>query len=147
MKSKRAMRPPAERFFEKVAEAGDCLVWTAATMANGYGIFTVYHEDAGRFRNILAHRWAYQNAHGPIPDGLEIDHLCRVRNCVRIEHLQAVPHRENQRRMGQAVTHCRKAGHELTPENTYTNPKGMRCCRECKRDSDRRFRAKQRTAA
>lgn len=82
-------------------------------------------------RLIAAHRFAYELANGPIPDGLEIDHLCRNRKCVNPAHLQAVSHRENMLRA--AKTHCLN-GHPLTGPNVYLRPDGRgRECRECRR--------------
>lgn len=88
---------------------------------------------------LSAHRVAYELTRGPIPAGMEIDHLCRVRSCVNPDHLEAVTRGENLRRgRGKtgAQTHC-KRGHELTPENTYryVNRRGYVCrhCRQCRR--------------
>ncbi|MGO3650436.1 HNH endonuclease signature motif containing protein [Agrococcus casei] len=84
-----------------------------------------------------AHRFAYADSRGAIPEGLEIDHLCRNRSCVNPKHLEAVSKRENLAR-GYAVpainarkTHC-KRGHEFTAENTYRWG-SSRICRACKR--------------
>jgi hypothetical protein len=92
-------RPLAERFWEKVDKSapGGCWLWTAATKSHGYGFVAIAKVEG---RSILrqAHRVAYELTHGPIPDGLEIDHLCRVRNCVNPAHLEAVTHSENCRR-------------------------------------------------
>jgi hypothetical protein len=76
------------RFWAKVATDGDCWLWRAHVMRNGYGYF-----DKG-----YAHRWAYQHMVAEIPEGLELDHLCRVRNCVNPYHLEPVTHAENHRR-------------------------------------------------
>jgi len=73
---------------------------------------------------VKAHRWAYETCVGSINDGLQIDHLCRVRECVNPDHLQPVTHAENMRRARR--THCRR-GHELTPENVYW----VRACKAC----------------
>jgi hypothetical protein len=95
---------------------------------------------------------AYEWLVGPIPDGFQIDHLCRVRNCVAPDHLEAVTQQENLRR-GEAgannkiKTHC-PHGHEYTPENTLVNRSGSRVCVICKRVaarlSARRVRARKR---
>lgn len=69
-----------------------CWIWQLAQLSNGYGV------EGTAEGNTLAHRRAYLNAYGPIPEGLEIDHLCRVRLCVRPEHLEAVTHQTNLRR-------------------------------------------------
>jgi hypothetical protein len=113
-------------------DASGCWLWTGATAKNGYGWL---HKTP-------AHRLVYETATGTyIPAGMDLDHLCRVRNCVNPEHLEPVTRSENLRRgMGaemlrqrfRAQTHCRH-GHEFTPGNTYINMKGHRCCRECAR--------------
>ena len=92
-------------------ELGPCLLFTGATNTSGYGQFR-YNG-----RNGYAHRYAWERVYDPIPKHLEIDHLCRVRTCVRLEHLDLVDGPENTRRAVRAVKEC-KRGHELTPENT-----------------------------
>jgi hypothetical protein len=86
----------------------------------------------------MAHRWAYEYSIGPIPEHLELDHLCRSRNCVNPEHLEAVTHLENMGRgisHQKAKTHCPK-GHPYSGENLYVAPSnGKRYCRECTRAS------------
>lgn len=69
-----------------------CWVWTASTSRTGYGMV----RDAGRMRP--AHRAVYEASRGPVPSTLEMDHLCRVRNCVNPDHLEPVTGAENQRR-------------------------------------------------
>ena len=118
--------PP--RFWAKVNQTPTCWLWTASTR-NGYGAY--FH--AGQMTP--AHRVAYEHLIGPIPEGLEIDHLCRVRACVNPAHLEPVTHQENQLRGpyigGKAnQTHCIH-GHEFTPGNTYIRPNGTRNCLTC----------------
>jgi HNH endonuclease len=79
-----------ERFWEKVEQGEGCWLWTGA-IDRGYGQF-VWN---GRKR---AHRVAYELIIGPIPEGLELDHLCRNKSCVRPEHLEPVTKAENIRR-------------------------------------------------
>lgn len=79
----------AERFWSKVEKTDGCWLWTSTTNENGYGRFSI------KRRFVSAHRLAYEMTVGPIPDGLTIDHLCRVRSCVRPEHLEAVTLQEN----------------------------------------------------
>ena len=107
-----------------------CWLWDAGGNGNGYGRF----RYAGRQR--YAHRVVYELLVGPIPDGLQIDHLCRVRCCVNPQHMQPVTQQENIRRglagAHEAVkTHC-PHGHAYTLGNTYVNPRGSRECRTCR---------------
>lgn len=165
-RARRTQLPLSERFWAKTRIAADCdcrlcskssdlavkcIVWTAARKGQGYGSFW----DGNR--TLRAHRFSYELAVGPIPEGLQLDHLCRVRLCVNPAHLEAVTQEENQRRGLLGVlsgitrrqrpkapprrtgpaTHCQQ-GHELTPDNTYrqppskSHPSGRRRCRTCR---------------
>lgn len=138
----RAAAPLFERFVTKfrVSESG-CWEWTGGKCGNGYGNMFLRKESDGRTKRIYAHRVSYEHFVGPIPDGLELDHLCRNRGCVNPEHLEPVTRGENLRRIPQEArpphmqprTHC-KRGHEFTPENTGVNSKG-RFCRTCRKAS------------
>jgi hypothetical protein len=129
------------RFWKRVARTDACWLWTGATTGYGYGQF---YLGLGQ-RRVRAHRFSYELLVGPIPDGLVLDHLCRVRLCVNPAHLEPVTQRENILR-GEGTsahharqTHC-KRGHEFTPENTYVR-RGMRTCRQCHRAKIRARRA------
>jgi hypothetical protein len=120
-----------ERFWAKVHFTETCWLWTAATLPNGYGVLGIEH------RTVYAHRVAYELLVGPIRDGLQIDHLCRVRHCVNPEHLEPVTQRDNLAR-GEGPTainarksHCPK-GHPFEG-NTYYDRQGHRRCAECHR--------------
>jgi hypothetical protein len=77
------------KFLKKVLKTDSCWLWIGYVQPLGYGRLT--RND----RQVLAHRWAYEVMYGPIPEGMEIDHKCRVRRCVNPEHLQAVTRVEN----------------------------------------------------
>ena len=133
------------RFLDKVHKTNTCWLWTGACNNKGYGQFE-YHG-----RPVLAHRWAYEHWVGSIPEGLELDHLCRNPICVNFDHLEAVTHRENVRRGNAgkitgarqlAKTHCPQ-GHPYSGDNLYLRPGGGRACWICKRNSLRRFRVRQ----
>ena len=138
---------PVDRFWAKVNKTDGCWRWTGYITREGYGrTATVV---SGRRTTTMAHRLAYELLVGSIPDGLELDHLCRVRNCVRPDHLEPVTGRVNRLRspihfsaLNAAKTHC-KHGHEFTPENTRTRPGHPRECRTCAREQqkERRRRA------
>lgn len=125
-----------DRFWAKVDKSGDCWEWTAFLTPDGYGRFGL---DGAI---VAAHRTAYELVVGPIPDGLQIDHLCRNRKCVNPDHLEPVTQLENARRGFWATkTHC-KHGHEFTPENTYIRPTGARQCRTCNRAAVATYKAR-----
>jgi hypothetical protein len=128
--------PPELRFWPKVDKTETCWLWTAGRSDTGYGTFSV-----GQGVKVGAHRWAYEALVGPVPEGLQLDHLCRVRHCVNPAHLEPVTQRENMRRGAghppftgareRAATHC-PHGHPYDEENTYRNPRtGFRSCRAC----------------
>jgi hypothetical protein len=129
--------PPTfeKRFWAKVNKTDSCWLWTGALDFAGYGRFNM----SGGMKS--AHRLAYEWLVGPIPEGLQLDHLCRVTNCVRPSHLDPVTARENGRRgvKGVLTTHC-PIGHPYNEENTRITPRGWRICRTCHRDRKREQR-------
>ena len=143
-----------ERFWAKVNKRpdGECWLWVAELDVGGYGRFWVGRENG---RNCMAHRFAYELLVGPIPNGLQLDHLCRNRACVNPSHLEPVTARENVRRgVNQVARNMVKdrclRGHEFTAENTYTlvrpDGSGWRCCRACNREKNRDYRARKAAA-
>jgi hypothetical protein len=126
--------PLADRLWSKVVITPGCWLFTGAKVT-GYGVLSRGPAGAGR---IQAHRAAWELLVGPIPEGLQIDHLCRVRNCVNPDHLEPVTPRENFLR-GEGVsgknarkTHCPQ-GHPYDEQNTYRTPTGGRQCLTCRR--------------
>lgn len=132
---------PDERFWAKVDKSGTCWEWMASGTVNGYGQITI---DGQR---LLAHRWSYEQAVGPIPAGLVIDHLCRNRACVRPDHLEAVTAAENNRRGALSFDptgRCRSGRHSVTGAGaTKGRGDGGRQCRECKRETDRAYKRRR----
>jgi len=137
--------PLADRLWARVEKTETCWLWTGKPSTGGYGrIGTVGKKLAP------VHRVAYELLRGPVPDGLVLDHLCRVRHCVNPDHLEPVTQRENiLRGEGAAAkaarrTHC-PAGH---PYDRITSTSGARRCRQCERDGQyRRYWAVRRSAA
>jgi len=131
-------RTPEKRFWAKVEKTETCWLWTAGRDRYGYGQFWF----AGR--HVGAHGFAYQLLVGPVPDGLQIDHCCRVRHCVNPAHLEPVTCRENLMRGDTpaarhvAKTHCPQ-GHPLVPGNLvpFQLRRGHRECLTCRRERDR----------
>lgn len=139
-----------ERFWDKVIVTDNpngCWMWQGARTV-GYGMMWG-GADVGR--SLLAHRVSYEMHIGPIPDGMQLDHLCRNPGCVNPNHLEPVTGAENVRRglsgwRNKQKTHC-DHGHEFTEENTYiyaTN--GKRRCKTCARRWDREFKDRARSS-
>lgn len=146
---------PEERFWSKVDKngpvpgyaphLGSCWIWIAGRDSHGYGHFLFEGKVRG------AHRVAYQWLVGPIPPGLELDHLCRVPACVNPAHLEPVTRRENYMRgLGPTVagahqrikTHC-PHGHSYADAIVWRNG---RKCRICNRERSREYMARKRAA-
>lgn len=117
-------------------ELGPCLLYLGADNGKGYGQFG-YNGKNG-----YAHRYAWERINGPIPEGMTVDHLCRVRNCVNTAHMELVDGPENTRRGAAArprMTHCSKRGHDIAVVGLRNGE-----CRECAAIRDRERRARLR---
>jgi HNH endonuclease len=132
-----------DRIRMRLDRSGECWLWTGQTDAEGYA------EVRFRGKRIKAHRAVYEHFTGPIPNGLELDHLCHTPSCLRPDHLEAVSHRENVLRgtgfaaRNAGKTHCIH-GHEFTPENLLTA--SYRACRQCSRERKRRHYLRKKSA-
>ena len=126
-----------ERFWEKVLpvpESG-CWLWIGGLNNKGYGSFTA-NKVGGN-----AHRWAYMRYKGPIPTGLDLDHLCRTRSCVNPAHLEPVSRTVNHLRgCGTGTKESCPNGHFFDNRNTYKTKQGYRKCRACARERAQAWR-------
>jgi hypothetical protein len=129
----------AARFWARVDRSvpGGCWMWTGG-LNRGYGRLKV----AGRL--MYAHRLAWELERGPVPDGLTLDHLCRVLACVNPDHLEPVTVAENIRRKPRADfserEQCRN-GHPWT--DVRLSSQGVLVCRACAREATRRHRLRR----
>lgn len=151
----REARPEFDRFSEKYSIDPDsgCWNWTGSKV----GRTAKSPADRGMFylgpghekTRMLAYRWSYEHFVGPIPDGLQIDHLCRNPTCVNPEHLKPVTARENVRRGTSHIaelmdsTHCPR-GHALEGDNLYVGVDGGRRCKRCRLDRTREYEERNR---
>lgn len=130
--------PVATRLWPKVVwQSNGCWYWTGSKADGGYGVICVNGVQR------LVHRVAYELVKGPIPKGMEIDHLCRNRICCHPSHLEVVTRAENIKRANEARTTCSR-GHLINELNMYYTLSGLRRCRKCRciRNKDKRERLK-----
>ena len=112
-------------------------------LRSGYRKIWVRVDGVGK--QLYAHRWAWEQVNGPIPEGLVIDHLCRNRECVNTLHMEVVTRGTNVLRGVSAPaqqarqTHCIR-GHELSDENTYKTSGRTRICKECRKMHSRAYK-------
>lgn len=119
---------------QKLAE-GPCHIYRGAKNSGGYGSIGVTNG-----KTALVHKYVWELANGPVPSGLELDHICRVRACCNVKHLRTVSHRVNCTENSISPladnfrkTHC-KNGHPFDEENTYIRrEKGKHNGRRCKK--------------
>ncbi len=121
-----------------VVDDNGCWVWQGSITTEGYG------QIRGGGRMLRTHRASYEEWVGPIPEGLQIDHLCRVRACCNPVHLEPVSAKINAERgegglatavLQRAKTHCPQ-GHPYLGDNLYIHPvKGSRACKTCRQAS------------
>lgn len=149
------MRSVLARVLARTEKHGECLVWTGTvnrTMPGpGRRARPGYPTTQVGRRTRLIHRLVYEIAHGPIPKGMTVDHLCNNRLCINVAHLAIATRWENTLRgtgptaINARKTHCNN-GHPLSGDNLYTNGSSRRC-RECHRAGERRRYAARMGAA
>lgn len=145
-----------ERVVRRIAERAvvdpetGCWVWPGARRAGGYGHIGWQSKNVRSYQS--THRAMYEACVGPVPGGLDLDHLCRNRACCNPEHLEPVTRRENLLRgvtitaERAARTHCPQ-GHPYDEGNTYRDRRNRRSCRECGRIHSRAYWRARRAAA
>lgn len=138
----KSMAFPREFLLRHITKTDDCWLWTGLKNSYGYGV--VWFRPIPNVQiHKMAHRAVYESFVGEIPDGLQLDHLCRNCLCVNPSHLEPVTGSENSARRGNAITHC-KRGHEFTTENlkvyyNKTDGRYQRSCINCKRFTGLRY--------
>jgi hypothetical protein len=136
-----SIKSATERFLEKVNMTGSCWLWKAHLTDDGYGWFRWWGGTK-------AHRFSYEKFKGKIPDGLVIDHICRVRHCVNPAHLQLLTNKQNvllgigSPALNARKTHC-KRGHELIGNNFEIRGRS-RCCLLCRKQMGAIYRERRR---
>lgn len=124
-----------DKFWARVQKTDTCWEWIGYRADTGYGRFLC---DPSRRPFVLAHRFSYELANGPVPEGLHVHHECRNRACVNPAHLRAVNRKDHVRLDGgfmaaKAMQTSCVNGHPYDAENTKYSPNGTRYCRECNR--------------
>ena len=124
-----------DRFILHIKSVDGCWQWDMPNKSNGYGEFLVH------YKRISAHRFSYEYFVGEIPDGLQIDHICRNRGCVNPNHLRVTSIAENVlsgvgiTAINKRKTHCIR-WHALKDGNVYLW-RGKRNCRICRSDNSK----------
>jgi hypothetical protein len=129
-------------FLNMVRKTDSCWLWIGSTNGRGYGNF---HHGG---RTVRAHRFSFELFRHDISDELVIDHLCQNKICVNPDHLDAVAQQVNVARYyaSKSPKPICVNGHAMTLGDTYLHS-NRRHCKECKRESTRRWRESLRVAA
>lgn len=126
-------KPLAERLWSNIKTDGECWVWKRGKTRAGYGTIGYFGKT------YYTHRLSYELMVGPIPDGLELDHLCFNRLCCNPWHLEPVTSEVNKRRMLDRNTKMQcPQGHPYEGSNVIVELDGSRRCRACRKAYDRK---------
>ncbi len=125
------------RLLSHLAYVGDCWIWVGNVNPAGYGQMRVKQD--GEFFTASTHRLTYAQLRGFVPEGLQLDHLCRFRACCNPDHLEPVTCRENllrgeTRAAANAAKEFCVHGHKFEGYNVAIDEKGHRKCRTCARE-------------
>lgn len=150
LKKRKRFTPPRIEYDETPCPVaglnGPCYIFKFGKDGGGYGSVRV------NGKKVSVHRYVWQNAYGPVPHGLVLDHRCMVKACCNIDHLRAVTNKVNTTenlctppkwKQNAAKTHCHR-GHEFSAENTKIDKYGHRSCKACARIAMRKHDMKRR---
>lgn len=118
-----------------ITDENGCWLWQGALSHNGYA-----DRISVEGKRMRPTHYALALAGRPVPDGLEIDHLCMIPSCVNPDHLEAVTRSENERRKHAARPTCRN-GHPKDESPRYTG-RGRDECQVCRREASARYYAR-----
>ncbi|MUN41494.1 HNH endonuclease signature motif containing protein [Actinomadura litoris] len=141
----RKVKPLDERLWARIDADGPCWLWTGAKHRNGYGAINRGRRGLG---TAVVHRFVWELLVGPVPEGMDLDHLCRVRECCNPDHLQPVSRPDNVARGAYRAGAPRafRCDHPETPANTVRTGR-QRTCRTCKNEANRRYRARMKASS
>lgn len=131
----RPAMPIEQRLDGLIYKTDTCWLWVGHINKRGYAYIQVKGVSH------KAHRFVYEHYVGPIPDGMTLDHTCRVKHCVNPAHMEVVTAKENYYRWFATVTTC-PSGHPYDEANTYITPGGSRQCRTCNRERQKALRSR-----
>lgn len=121
-----------DTFFEKTVKTPTCWIWKGSINAYGYGVFSLNKKMN------MAHRFSWELVNGKIPKELQIDHVCKVRNCVNSKHMELVTLIENVMR-GESLaaknarkTHCKNC-HPFNAVKSFDNARFCTICENTRR--------------
>ncbi len=120
-----------------------CILWDRAKTGGSSG---GYANAVVSGKNVVMHKFLWEQKYGPVPRGKELDHICRNKSCINTEHLEPVSHAENLRR-GWAA----KRKHCLRGHNDWTTRKGaygapIRTCKTCRKAQQKRAYLRRKNA-
>lgn len=121
-----------------------CLISTYSVGSHGYA--QIGWQKGEERTMTLVHRVVWIAAHGPIPDGMTVDHMCKRRTCVNVEHLRLLSNYENARRTSGRDWPVGRCAHGHPNSRAHTQPSGKRICLDCRAIWDARYAEKRKSA-